>query len=141
MKLFVGILLFFLSLGACAKQPSYPEPPRSGNDVAVDIGMLRPEIPVFFTHRYQGKRISFFVVKVDDKVLSFFDACARCYPAKLGYRFESGTLICRECNLRYPVTGIEKGVGSCIPIRLEGSVQNGKYRVPLSALEKMVDKF
>jgi hypothetical protein len=141
MKLFVVVLFVLLSLGACARQPSYPEPPRLGDDIAVDIGTLMPETPIFFTHRYQGKKISFFVLKVDEKVLSFLDACARCYPAKKGYRYGDGALFCRECNLRYSVTGIEKGVGSCVPIRLDGSVQNGKYLIPVSVLEKMADKF
>ena len=141
MKRFFVTLFVFLSLGACAKQPDYPEPPRLGSDVAVDVGTLRPEIPEFFTYHYQGKKINFFVVKVDEKVLSFLDACARCYPAKKGYRSDNGALICRECGVSYAVTGIEKGVGSCIPIRIEGSLQSGKYLIPLSVLEGMADKF
>ena len=141
MKLFVVVLLVFLSLGACAKQPTYPEPPRLGSDVAVDIGTLVPETPIFFTHHYQGKKINFFVLKVDEKVLSFLDACARCYPAKKGYRYDDGALFCRDCNVNYAITGIEKGVGSCVPIRIEGSLQGGKYLIPFSVLEGMADKF
>ncbi len=141
MKMFAVVLFIFLSLYACAKQPAYPEPPRMGNDVTVDSGTLRSEIPVFFTYHYQGKKINFFVVKVDDKILSFVDACARCYPAKKGYRFEAGTLICRDCNVGYAVTGIEKGVGSCVPMRIAGLLQDGKYRIPVSTLEGMADKF
>jgi len=138
LSVFITVLLF---LSACSRQPSYPEPPRTGREVAVDIGTLRPEIPVFFTYHYRGKKINFFVVKVDEKILSFLDACARCYPAKKGYRCENGALICRECSVSYSITGIEKGVGSCVPIRIAGSLRNGKYLIPLSVLEGMVDKF
>jgi len=141
MKVFWVVLIFFLSLGACAKQPSYPEPPRMGNDVAVESATLRPEVPVFFTYHYQGKKINFFVMKVEGRVLSFLDACARCYPAKRGYRFDGGRLVCRECNVNYSVSEIEKGMGSCFPIRITGHLQDGKYLIPLSTLERMAEKF
>lgn len=130
-----------VALGACAKQPAYPEPPRAGNDVVVDVQTLRPEIPVFFTYHYQAKRINFFVIKIDGRVLSFLDACARCYPAKLGYHFDGGYLLCRECNVRYSVSEIEKGAGSCFPMRITGNLQDGKYLIPLAVLEGMADKF
>ena len=141
MKMFVVVLFVFLSLGACARQPSYPEPPRLGNDVAVDSETLKPEIPVFFTYHYRGKKINFFVINTGGRVLSFLDACARCYPEKRGYRFDSGHLICRECNVTYSVSDIEKGVGSCFPIRITGNLQDGKYLIPLSTLEGMAAKF
>ncbi len=141
MKVFCIMLFFSLSLGGCAKQPSYPEPPRVGNDVAVESGTMRPEEPVFFTHRYQGKKINFFVIKVEGRVLSFLDACARCYPAKRGYYFEAGRLVCRECNVNYSVSEIEKGMGSCFPIQITGHLQDGRYLIPLSTLEQMAEKF
>jgi uncharacterized membrane protein len=140
-KMFVVILFFFLSLGACAKQPGYPEPPRVDQEVVVDVKTLTPGVPVFFTYHYRGKRINFFVVKMNDRVLSFLDACARCYPAKLGYRYDNGYIICRECNVQYSVSEIEKGFGSCFPIRITGSLRDGRYLIPSTALEGMADKF
>jgi uncharacterized membrane protein len=135
------IVLLFLSVAACGRQPSYPEPQRIGNDVVVDIGTLSPDVPRFFTYHYAGKKINFFVIRVDQKTLGFLDACARCYPAKKGYRFEQGELVCRECSMRFPVQGIEQGVGSCVPIRIEGSVRDGRYTIPVSLLEKAAGKF
>ena len=94
-----------------------------------------------FHLQYRGKKINFFVIKVDNRVLSFLDACARCYPAKRGYRCEGGSIICRECNVRIPISQIEKGIGSCYPIKVEGSLRDGRYLIPVSQLKEMVDKF
>ena len=98
-------------------------------------------MPVFFTYSYKRRNINFFVLKHDGKVLSFLDACARCYPERLGYRFEGGRFICRECKMGYSVEDIEKGAGSCHPIRLKGELRDGVYRIPLSEIEKHADKF
>ena len=107
----------------------------------VDVSRFPSEIPEFFTYHYHGKRINFFVMKANNTFLSFLDACPRCYSEKRGYRFDGGHVICRACNVNYPVSEIEKGFGSCYPIRLLGNVQNGKYHIPLSLLEGQADKF
>jgi len=133
--------LFFLFISACSEQPIYPEVPKIGGDVVVDVRGLSSEIPEFFTYHYHGKKINFFVMKANQTILSFFDACAKCYSEKRGYRFDREHFICRACNLKYPVSEIEKGFGSCYPIRLPGHVQNGKYHISLSLLEAQVDKF
>ncbi|HBH62698.1 MAG TPA: hypothetical protein DDX85_13375 [Nitrospiraceae bacterium] len=142
MKYFCYILLTLLLLSAsCSKQPSYQRPLIRDSNVVVDITTLRPDVPVFYTYRYLGRKISFFVIKIDGKVLSFFDACENCHHAKLGYRFDEGFFVCRLCNVRYPVSEIEKGIGSCFPFPLTGRIQNGQYLIHISMLEKMVDKF
>jgi len=135
----LSIILSFLP--ACSGQSAYPEPPRMGREIVIDVSRLPSEIPKFFAYHYSGKKINFFVVKSKDKVLSFLDACVRCYTEKRGYRYEGGYVICRACNMRYPVSEIEKGLGSCYPIKLAGHIQDGKYYIPLSLLEEQADKF
>jgi len=137
----LSLSLLFLFISACSEQPTYPEVPRIGGDVVVDVSGLPSEIPEFFTYYYHGKKINFFVMKTNQIILSFLDACVKCYPEKRGYRFDGRKVICRACNLNYPVSEIEKGFGSCYPIRLPGHVQNGKYHISLSLLEAQVDKF
>lgn len=132
------VLTFFVS---CSRQPAYPEPSQIGPDAVIDISTLRPEIPEFFTYHYRNKNINFFVIKLNNNVLSYLDACADCYPKKLGYRFDNGYITCRACNVRYSVSEIEKGFGSCFPIQITGHLQNGKYLIPVSSLEKMADRF
>ena len=135
-------LSFSLSvLAACSRQPSYPPPPRQGAFIVIDIAGLQPEAPKFYTYQYQGKRINFFVCRVQDKVLSFLDACASCYAQKRGYRYEEGKVTCRDCNMKFSMYQLEKGLGSCYPIKIEGRTEDGNYLIPVAALEAAADKF
>jgi uncharacterized membrane protein len=140
-KLLIPLACLVLLSTACSRQPAYPPPVISGKDAVVDVSTLKQEVPRFFTYRYQGKRISFFVIKLGDKVVSFLDACASCYPHKRGYRCEDGSMVCRACGLKFPVYKLGKGLGGCYPIRIEGRIENGKYLIPLAALEAEADKF
>jgi len=88
------------------------------------------------------ERISaFFIIKIDDDILSFLDACVTCYPHKQGYRYEDGVVVCRAGNQRFPVYKLEKGIGNCYPIKIAGRVENGKYLIPRSSLEQEAGKF
>ena len=136
-----SLSLFFLLIPACSQQPTYPEAPREGGNIVIDVSKLPSEVPEFFAHRYQGKNINFFVVKTNNTFLSFFDACIRCYTKRKGYRFEGEYVICRACNTKYPVSEIGKGFGNCYPIRLSGYIRDGKYYIPVALLEQQVDKF
>lgn len=134
--------LFILFLASCAKQPDYPEPERTGPDVVINISSLKAATPEFFTyHHAKGININFFVINIDGKISSYFDACERCYPKKLGYRFDDGNVVCRACDIRFPLSEVEKGIGSCAPIKLEGYVKDGKYFIPVSNIEGKADKF
>jgi uncharacterized membrane protein len=128
-------------LFSCARQPLYPSPQHDGSNVIVDAASLEWEVPRFFTYQYDNKNISFFVIKIDDRVLSFLDACITCYPHKRGYRYEEGVVVCRACNQRFPVYKLEKGIGNCYPIKIAGRMENGKYLIPLSSLEQEAGKF
>lgn len=140
-----AVSLLFLTLlpalMSCSRQPVYPPPVFSGNDAIVDVSTLKPEIPQFYTYQYNGKHISFFVLKLDNEVLSFLDACVTCYPHKQGYRYEDGVVVCRACNQRFPVHKLEKGIGNCYPIKIAGRMENGKYLIPRSSLEQESGKF
>jgi uncharacterized membrane protein len=109
--------------------------------VVVDVSSLLPEIPAYFTYHHNGKSVNFFVMNIGDNVLSFLDACASCYPQKRGFSFDKGYFICRSCNVRYSVAEIEKGLGSCFPIRINGNVRDRKYFIPVSTLQSAADKF
>lgn len=136
------IFLVVLFLASCAKQPDYPEPARTGSDVVININSLKPATPEFFTYHYNKSRnINFFVINIDGKITSFFDACERCYPKKLGYRFDNRNIVCRACDIRFTLSEVEKGLGSCAPIKLEGYVTDGKYFIPVSSIESKADKF
>lgn len=126
---------------ACTRRQPYPTPPVSGLDIVIDTAQLPLETPVFYTYRSGGKNINFFVLRMQDKILAFCDACVTCYPKKMGYRPEDGTVICRACGQRFPIAKLEKGVGGCYPIKLDGRWDKGTYRIAVSQLEQMADKF
>jgi uncharacterized membrane protein len=131
-------LLFFFLFVSCSRQPVYPGAPQSGelNAVVIDAKALKDEEPVFYTFGHKGKKINFFVLRVNERIISFFDACIKCYPRRQGYRAETGYLVCRACNVRYPIGEIEKGLGSCYPIKLEGYTEGDKYIIPFPMLIK-----
>ena len=138
--LLIASLMLF-NLPACSRQISYPSPVQIGSNIVIDMSSLELEVPKFYTYRFQDKKVNFFVIRKEDRPLSFLDACSSCYPHKQGYRCEDNAVICRYCNVRLPISKLEKGIGSCYPIKIEGRMQNGKYMIPVDTLEKAADKF
>ncbi|HUI68002.1 MAG TPA: Fe-S-containing protein [Nitrospirota bacterium] len=135
----VSLVLFILP--ACSRQASYPSPMRIGPDIVIDTSVLQIGVPKFYTYLFQGKRVNFFVVKMEDRTLSFLDACVSCYPHKKGYRCEDNAVICRNCNVRLPISKLEKGIGNCYPIKIEGRMEKGMYLISADILEKAANKF
>ncbi len=134
-------LVLMLMLVVCARQPSYLPAPQEGSSIVIDTSILEPEVPKFYSYRSQGKNVNYFVLRVQGKVLSFLDACASCYIHKRGYGYADGHVTCRACNLKFSVNQLEKGLGSCCPIRIDGRMENGKYLIPVATLENAADKF
>jgi uncharacterized membrane protein len=135
------LLFTVIMLAACTRQPVYPAPARIGTDFVVEVASLQLETPRFFTYQYNGKNISFFVMRINTGVQSYVDACASCYPHKRGYHYENGTVTCRFCNQKFSVNKLDKGLGGCYPIKIEGRVEKGQYLIPVAVLEKAFDKF
>ncbi len=135
--IFVSLILF----SACSRQPVYPAPAIEGGNAVIDASTLKPEVPQFYAYQWKGRHISFFVVKLNDQVLSFLDACASCYPHRRGYKYEDGDVVCRSCGLKFSVFKLEQGIGGCFPIRIQGRTENGRYLIPLVALEAEASKF
>jgi len=137
----VAAIFLILSLTSCSKPVAYPAPQTAGADIVIDISSLELNVPKFYSYRFQGKDINFFVVKMRMTINAFLDACASCYPHKQGYRCEGDAVICRYCNEKYPIGKLATGLGNCYPIRIEGRVERGKYLISAATLEKSADKF
>lgn len=137
----IPLIIFLLFLPSCSKQPLYPAPDIKEGRVVIDISMLKNGIPVFYSYSYNKKRINFFILKIDGRISSYLDACAECYPKKLGFGFDNGSIYCRSCNVKHPIDSIEMGFGSCYPIRVAGEEQQGKYFISLKTLQEKVNKF
>ncbi len=130
----VCIGVFF---SGCSRMPVYPEAPSDGTYVRIPLGELKEGIPVFHTFYAEGRRgINYFVVREGGEVGSYFDACARCYPRKLGYRKEGGRVVCRTCDVGYEHRDLKDGIGSCYPITLAGSVDKTAYVIRIEDILK-----
>ncbi len=135
------ILCLVVSFLSCSRIPSYPEAPRAGQYVVVEVSAFHQDTPKFFTYHFKGRNVNYFIVRSGDSLLSFFDACSSCYPHRMGYSFDKGYFVCRYCNVRYSITDLEKGIGGCYPIRISGDHHDGKYFIFVSTLEAAADKF
>jgi uncharacterized membrane protein len=136
------ILLLFSLLGsACTNQHTYAAPTIIGSNTVIEISSLKTATPLFLTYRYKGKLINFFVLRLESGVQSYLDACASCYHHKQGYRPDDGLVTCRYCNMKFPVYKLEKGLGSCYPIKIEGKTEQGKYLISLAALQGAANMF
>lgn len=126
---------------SCSRQPRYPAAPQVGENIVIDVASLPGEVPRFYTYRYQDRYISFFVLKLAAGVSSYLDACITCYPKKLGYRCDDGSVHCRACGMNYSIYKLDKGIGGCYPIRLNGRLEKGNYLISLDELRKHAGKF
>ncbi len=142
--IFLGIIFLMLSilfLSYCSRQPLYPSAPINGDKVVIDITNLNEGIPAFYSYDYNKKRINFFVIRINGRVSSYLDACSSCYPKRLGFGFDNGYIYCRSCDVRYPVNEIEKGLGSCYPIKIPGEEKDGGYLISIKTLQEGANKF
>jgi len=131
----------FASLASCSRQQRYAAPPIEGDNVVIRMASLPREVPQFYSYSTKGNDVNFFVIRMQDRVFSFLDACLTCYPRKLGYESKDGFVVCRACNSSYSVYKLEKGLGGCYPIRFEGRLEKGYYLIPRSTLERHAGKF
>ena len=114
---------------SCNQRPFYRSAPFDGQQISIDVRLLREAIPEFYSVVLEGKRIDFFVILANGEVASYFDACKECHTKKLGYRHEGGEIVCRACNVRFPMEKLDTGIGGCYPIRLRGGRVGDAYVV------------
>lgn len=134
----ISIILLYI---ACTPKPEYPAPQIKDGDVVIELRSLPNDRPLFFTYRHENTGIRFFVMSISGKAQAFLDACAECYPRKLGYEFHDGIFTCKACGVAYSAKEIGHGMGSCYPIRLKAYQRNNVLRIPLPELTRYADKF
>lgn len=128
MRLLFVAALILAALASCNRMPVYPAAPEEGGAVSIPLTTLQEDRPTFFTFRApDGKQINFFVLRKEGEVKSYLDACAKCFPQKLGYRAENGRVVCRACEVGYQHRDLKHGIGSCYPIKLAGAVVGPAY--------------
>lgn len=140
-KNFPLVLIISIAIFSCSKGPGYQKPVIIEKMIVISPSELKPGVPKFFTWKHDRRKVNFFFLKIDDRVSAYLDACASCYPGRLGYKFQEGYLVCNYCQMKYSVTELEKGIGSCFPIKLDLQEVGGKFSLPLTELEKHASKF
>jgi uncharacterized membrane protein len=143
MLIAAAAVIVLMAASACSRQPVHTPPTVQGQNIAVAVSQLTPDVPRFFTYQHEGRHISFFVINIDRRVISFLDACASCYSHKRGYRYDANEAVvtCRYCDMRFSIYKLEKGLGGCYPIRISGSLEKGDYLIPLASLKAEAAKF
>ena len=135
MKVFLILSAFLFLAGSCRHKPYYAAAPFDGRQATIDISGLQESAPEFYTVVLGEKRIDFFVVMVNGELAAYFDACKECYFKKQGYRHDNGAMLCRACNIRFPMDKLRTGIGGCYPIRVNGFREGSRYIISGEALE------
>ena len=123
-SILLGIIILFSS---CSKKPVYREAPFDGSSLRIELASLPEKKPVFFTFFSNKLGINFFLLKRNGNIESYFDACGKCYPRKLGFRLGNDRVVCRACDVSYRLDDLKEGIGSCYPIKLEGRVEGKTF--------------
>ncbi len=123
-------MLCIMLLAACSKHTIYSKAPVSGEEVNIDVLSLKPDVPQFFTYDSGNENINFFVIKIDNEVLSFLDKCVSC-KSKVGFTFSSGHFTCKECGTAYSV--MEGRWEMRLKIKKDNAEDNVTFAFPVSS--------
>ncbi len=141
MKRFGIFVILCVLTFSCQSRSGYSKAPVEGDFVVIDTDSLKDSKPEFFSIKFGRKTVSFFVLKIGDRIESYLDACMKCYPHKKGFRVDGFYLVCRWCNERYPLDQLKRGFGSCYPIPLKGYLKGNLYKIKLNVLKKAAKFF
>lgn len=133
--------LISLMLVSCAQKKPQTVPLKiEGEEIKIELSGIKEGVPYFLSLPEGEKKINFFVLRINNEIRSYFDACLKCYPKKLGYRQDADRLVCRACGVGYSLDALD-GVASCYPIPLEGKVQGSAYVIKKEHLIKGLKYF
>ena len=133
------ILLF--SVSCESDNVTYSNPLIEGDKVIIDTGLLGDKRPEFFSMTVNGKNVAFFIIKINDSVESYIDACQNCYLFKKGFKVKDSYIICRHCTSEYAIDTLEAGLTSCHPMPLKGELKGGEYYISLKEIKKAAKYF
>lgn len=86
----------------------------------LDVSGIKGGEVRFFNYATGGKSVVFFVARTQGgEIRTAFDACITCYPHKMGYRLEAGSVVCVKCGTAFGLDELGRGKGNCVPIAIE----------------------
>ncbi len=91
----------------------------------------------FFRYPDGGKELKFFVVKgKDGGIRVAFDACDVCFREKKGYAQQGGTMVCKNCNMKFAIVRLgPHAVGGCNPSYLPHKQEAGNLIITVRDLQ------
>ncbi len=135
--LIFGLVISFLA--GCGRQtPEHPVVVPEGDRVNIPLVSVNNGVVHFFTYKYDGKNINFFV-RTDGtgRLRAHFDACYSCFKYKLGYVREGNQVVCIACRIGYNLDDVVWDyVGACAPINLKSRIAGNHLVIRRSWLEK-----
>jgi uncharacterized membrane protein len=104
--------------------------------VSIPIADLNDGKAHFYSYKGQAGKIPFFVIKGKDGALrAAFDACDVCYKEKKGYEQKGEQMICKNCNMAFPVAKIGTVSGGCNPSPLKTTLTGTTLEIAVVDLE------
>ena len=141
---FIGFVFILLMLPVAALSFSLPGLSKhqkvtpSGNAVTIPVASVSDGKAHYFKLAEGGKEIVFFVAKGrDGQFHTAFDACDACYREKKGYEQKGEIMVCRNCNMKFPINRIgAKSVGGCNPSYLPHTVTGSSIQFSLADIRQ-----
>lgn len=132
-----AVLLVTVLAGCPRGEPKYPELRAEGGEVAVDVASLGSGSGRFLTYRAGAGTLVDFLVYLDSSGAphAVLDACRTCYRWRKGYRLRPGEVVCVKCDMVFKLDDLERGTGSCVPVRVKAELRGGTLVIPASELE------
>lgn len=139
--LFVSMTALLVAFGC--SQASHERLQPDSAVVRIPLNKLQPLKASFFKTELDGKEIRFFAVKGSDgRIRTALDACDVCYKERKGYEQKNDVMLCRNCNLTFPIDRIgPSSVGGCNPHFLPSHVEGENLVVLVDELRKGIRFF
>lgn len=104
--------------------------------VSIPLATLKDGQAHFFSYADKEGKIPFFVIKgKDGAIRAAFDACDVCYKEKKGYEQKGEQMICKNCNMGFPVAKIGTVSGGCNPSPIKTTLNGTALEIAVDDLE------
>lgn len=137
-QLLILMILTLAGMLAACSSGSHKAVQADGNVVKTPLAELQPQQASFYRITLDGKEIRFFAVKGSDgRIRTALDACDVCFKERKGYQQQGDVMLCRNCNLTFPIDRIgPSSVGGCNPHFLPSLVTADQLLLPVAELKQ-----
>jgi len=140
-KLFAVLLVTVIvtGFGFSSHKKLQPE----GAQVSIALSELKPQKASYYRVIVDGREVRFFAVKGSGgRIRTALDACDVCYRERKGYEQKGAVMLCRNCNLTFPIDRIgPSSVGGCNPHFLPSRTAGDRLVIAVDELRKGIRFF